>query len=446
MEAKRKSASRLASSLLLIMMALAIVVAGCSSGSGKSEPGGSEQAAAPPDSAKNDGTSTGEKVTIRFGIAMDPARYEPYKKVVDKWNAEHPNIEVKLENTPWSDYWQKLQVLTASNSMPDVWNYVPGFGAQWLLNDQLLPLDEFIAQDPDANLDDLQPAMREYMTYKGKFYGFPYDFAALVLIYNKDLFDQAGLDYPTDDWTFDDVRNAAIAITERVKSDKGKVYGLLSTMGNLDWISDSYYHAFGASLITEDGKFGANNEGGVQTLQYFKDNIDMGITPKPEPGGGMNQSLWISGLVGMVIDGAWAIPTYEEVDFDWDMAQFPLGPAGRHNVSIGGTFVISNQTKHPKEAYEFLKYVTNTENLSEIVAKTGAGVPGRRSSEAALSPKMKKYAELIADTKPYNAIIGSLELFTIQQKEVEAVWFGVKTPEEALASIEAQANEVLKAH
>ncbi|BBH19732.1 sugar ABC transporter substrate-binding protein [Paenibacillus baekrokdamisoli] len=386
--------------------------------------------------------SENEPVMIRLATAMDPARLDPYKKMINLWNTEHPHIQVELENTPYTDYWQKLRIMTASNSMPDVWVFTPGVGAHWLRNDQILSLDPFIKDDPTLNLQDFNKMMIEYMTYKGSIYGFPYDVSAQVLFYNKDLFDQAQLEYPTNQWTFEDVRNAAKKFV-KLKSDKGQVYGLLSTI-NGDWTADSYYRAFGGSLITDDGKVGINTKGGIAALQYFKDNIKLGITPKPGPGQS-SRPIWNNGLAAMMADGGWAIPSFKDVDFHWDMVRLPAGPAGQFTTGLGGTFVISKQTKYPKEAYEILKYLTSTDSLNEIVTKTEAGVPGRISSSAELTPVMKKYADLINNAIPYNALDGSLELQDILSKEIEQLLYGIKTPEEIAQFIEKNGNKALQA-
>ncbi|MBP1992078.1 ABC transporter substrate-binding protein [Paenibacillus eucommiae] len=424
---------------LIMLLIAAITLAGCSSGNKEAAGSTSPAQTNTPEASKTPDKK--EKVSIRLATAMEPATLEPYKRVVDQWNAAHPDIEVKLENTAYVEYWKKLQVMTASNTMPDVWVFTPGLGAQWQENDMLLPLNDYIKDDASLNLEDFHKMMIDYLTYEGKIYGFPYDVSAQVLFYNKNLFDQAKLDYPTNDWTLEDVRAAAKKLTE-LKSDKGKVYGLLSTMA-ADFTGDSYFRAFGATMVTPEGKVGVNNQGGIDTLQFFKDNMDMGITPKPEQGKS-NRPIWLNGLAGMMADGGWVIPSFKDVPFEWDMVRVPAGPKGQFTTGLGGAFVISKQTKFSKEAYEFLKFLTSTESLNEIITKTNAGVPGRISSQEGLSPLLKKYAELIGTATPYLAKNGILELQTIVGKEIEQVWYGTKTPQDAVKVMEEQGNKIFE--
>ncbi|MFD0717312.1 ABC transporter substrate-binding protein [Paenibacillus sp. GCM10027626] len=392
-------------------------------------------------STRGENKAGDEKATIRLATAMDPARLEPFKKLVDEWNAANPNVEVKLENTAYEEYWKKLQVMTASNTMPDVWVYTPGLGSQWLENGQLLPLNQYMEGDETLNKADFHPMMIDYMTYEGDVYGLPYDVSAQVLFYNKDLFDQAKIDYPTNNWTFDDLRQAAEKITA-LQSDKGKIYGMLSMMG-ADFTGDTYFRSFGATTITPEGKVGVNNEGGAEALQYFLDNVKLGVTPKPEPGKS-TRPLWLNGLGGMLADGGWAIPSFKDVPFEWGMARLPAGPAGQFTTGLGGAFVISKQTKYPKQSYEFLKYLTSTEGLNEIVTKVDAGVPGRMSSQEGLSPLMKQYADIISTATPYNAINGLLELQDVMGKEMDQVWYSAKDPKAVVQAIEEKGNKVLE--
>ncbi|BBH19724.1 ABC transporter substrate-binding protein [Paenibacillus baekrokdamisoli] len=433
-----KSQSRV-KTIGMLIIAMSIILYGCSSS--KKETTVSPNSEAPNTSAPTEAPAKTEKASIRLATAMDPTRLAPYEKVVADWNAKHPETEVVLENTPYAEYWQKIQVMTASKTLPDIWVFTPGLGSQWLENDQLLSLSSYIKNDSALNIEDYHKMMIDYMTYKGEVYGFPYDVSAQVLFYNKDLFDQAKLDYPTDKWTFDDVRTAAKKISE-LKSDKGKVYGLLSTMAG-DFTADSYFRAFGSGLITKDGKVGLNNQGGIDTLQYFKDNIDQGITPKPEPGS-PTRPIWLNGLAGMMADGGWAIPSFKDVPFKWDMVSIPAGPQGQFTTGLGGTYVVSKQTKFPKASYEFLKYLTSTESLNQLITQTDAGVPGRISSQAGLSPLLKKYADLISNATPFSAINGTLEMQEILGKDLEQVFNGTMSPADAVKDIELKGNKVLE--
>jgi multiple sugar transport system substrate-binding protein len=422
--------------MISIVAATSIVLGACSnagSGSGK-EPSNTVK-----DSAKKG------KVELRVGVAFDPTRLELYQKVANNWNETHPDVQVKLENTPWEQYWQKLQAMTVSKSMPDVWNYVPGFGTYWMTSNQLLPIDDYIKQDPNINIQDFQPTMLNYMTYKGKLYGLPYDYNGYVLFYNKDLFDQARVEYPKENWTFDNMKAAAEKIAANAKSDKGKVFGLALASGFTSWPIDGIYRSFGASLINDQGKVEVNNPGGIAMLKYFSDLVKSGVSPKPEAGQSL-QNTWTNGLIGMYIDSGQRIADFMKsaTSFKWDIERTPAGPKGQVGTGLGGTFVINKDTKYPKESYEFLAYLTNTENLKTLVANPQAGIPARKSAEAGLPAVMQKYAGILANYKWLNAVPGAFDVFEINSKESEQVFLSTKSPEEAVKVIETSGNKVLE--
>lgn len=406
-----------------------------------------------PDTASSpagNAATASEKVTLRLDAYLPEILVVPLRRIVDTWNTEHPTIQVTYDNMPWNEFWQKKQIQTASNTLPDVWTCVPGFGAYWIHNNLLLPLDSYVQNDPDINIDDFHETVIKYFTIDGQLLGFPRDYAGNLLTYNTDLFDQAGLAYPTADWTFQDVRNAAEQITNTVKSDKGKVWGLASIIPP-DWQAHGHYRAWGTTLITEDGKVGINNQSGVDTLQFYADNIKMGITPVPEPGANPNdalESLWISGLSAMYINigGAKFARYAAATDLKWDIVPFPKGSAGPGGVAIGSAFVISKSTQHPEQAVELVKYLANKANQKAVMVDTQGGIPGRKSSLEGASPLLKKYSEIIASHPPYNAVPGSLELFDIHGKALEQLWLGQKTPEQVVSEVEAAGNQVLQSN
>jgi carbohydrate-binding protein len=164
-----------------------------------------------------------EKVTVRLsGWASSPAETALLESLLYKFSIENPDILVKYEPIT-GDYKQVLLTSIASGTEPDIF-YVDIFW--WLelaANDALLPLDNLMATS-GVSRDDFIPALIDAFTYKGKTYGIPKDFNTLGMFYNKALFDKAGLAYPTDDWTWDDLRAAAEKLTD-LSDPNRPVYG-----------------------------------------------------------------------------------------------------------------------------------------------------------------------------------------------------------------------------
>lgn len=384
--------------------------------------------------------------SIRFAVAMDPARLAYYEDSVEIFNAQDNGYTVVLENTPWSEYWQKLQTLTAGGTMPDVWNYVPGFGQEWLENGHLLPIDDYV-EESGMDLSDFAQGMLDFMRYEGKLHGLPYDVSGHVLFYNKDLFDLAGVDYPTEDWTFTDLEEAARALVAAVpEHNGGKVYGLGNYMGH-DWVSAGYYKSFGGDFVTPDLEVMIDSVGSKAALAYFADFRKEGLAP-PEFGdtSGGQFIQWLTGRAGMVLDGPWAIPTYQEtVEFEMDIVPVPAGPACRCPSLLGGTFVIDADTDWPEESFEFLRFITSEEQLEKNVAASGAGIPGRASAFDEMDPLMQKAADYIMEVnQAFYPIQGSFAIFSKQQSEYELVFTGEKSVDAALEAAAEYAREVIE--
>lgn len=391
-----------------------------------------------------------EEPTIRFAVAMDPARLKLYEAAVEEFNASDRGFTVVLENTPWSEYWQKLQTQTASGTMPDVWNYVPGFGQEWLENGLLLPIDQYV-EASDMDLADFIPGMLDFMRYEGNLYGLPYDMSGHILFFNKELFDQAGLDYPTEEWTFADVRAAAETIVSEVESVEGeRVYGFGNYM-NSSWSSAGYYKSFGGDFVTPDLEVEIDSQGSIDALQYFVDLRNDGLAPPPTEAGigdtaGGQFITWLTGRSAMILDGPWAIPTYvDTVEFDFDVVPVPAGPAQRAPSLLGGTFVIDKDTDYPQEAFEFLAFITSESQLETIVAESGAGIPGRQSAFDKMTPLMEKAANYIMQTnQAFYPVRGSFAIFDKQNSEFELIFNGEKSVEEGLTAVAAFARNVVR--
>jgi len=162
-----------------------------------------------------------EQTVVRLsGWASSPAETALLESLLYKFSVENPGITVKYEPIT-GDYKQALLTAIASGTEPDIF-YVDIFWWQELAkNDVLMPLDDLMASTGTAK-GAFIPSLIEAFTFDGKTYGIPKDFNTLGLFYNKDLFAQAGLDEPTDDWTWDDLKAAA----SKLSNPANNVYGM----------------------------------------------------------------------------------------------------------------------------------------------------------------------------------------------------------------------------
>jgi len=172
--------------------------------------------------------ATNGPVEITFTMWGAPEELAVWQAVVDDFHKANPNITVKVDVSDWDSYWTKLNTLIAGGTPPDVFAMDAPLFMDWQNRGALLNLQPYIDADP-AFLSGIYPqTLSAYKTADG-YYGLPRDFQTIVLFYNKDMFDAAGVEYPTSDWTYDDMLAAAKKLTLD-KDNDGKIdqYGIWS--------------------------------------------------------------------------------------------------------------------------------------------------------------------------------------------------------------------------
>lgn len=170
-------------------------------------------------------TQPKEKVTIRLATWAGAQEAAELDAIIERINAESDTFQIVHEPAP-ADYYTKLQTMFAGGTAPDlVWlaqEYVVPYAARGALVD----LTDRLKNDtrPTANLDDYFPLVLEHAMYNGRVYGLPWIGQPVIVYYNKDLFDQKGIPYPTDDWTWEDFRELAKQLTDKEKGIYGTTF------------------------------------------------------------------------------------------------------------------------------------------------------------------------------------------------------------------------------
>jgi ABC-type glycerol-3-phosphate transport system substrate-binding protein len=149
-------------------------------------------------------------VTLRLLVSLSPQELKTFQPALEALDDAHPEWTVALETVPQADFFQDLNAQIAAGTLPDVIR-VPGLLAQqWLRQGAFLDLTDRLG---DADLDDFYPGPLKQFRWQDKLWGLPDTAAPELVFYNKAMFDAAGLAYPTDDWTFEEMRRAAIQLT-----------------------------------------------------------------------------------------------------------------------------------------------------------------------------------------------------------------------------------------
>ena len=276
----------------------------------------------------------------------------------------------------------------------------------------------------------------------------------MVLYYNKDLFDKAGLEYPTDSWTWDDMQAAATQLTIREGDNVtqwGMDMGALSIWWGLQTLSWAQNDAFFDKEL-EPTKFQMTNPANVTSMQFVQDLIwKAQIAPNAAQRTAVGQDVGIfqSGRTALIADGSWSIANFGSLPFKWDIAPLPKWQDSRVVPYWLGGWVITKGSKVPQEAFNYANW--SATEFQDQMAKDHDWIPlqnAARSSQDMLASMPSGFQSALDAIS--NAKIGDMYHRNSQQILNEVlgpiftqVWENQLKPEDAAAQIDEKANALL---
>lgn len=431
-------------SLLLVVMMTASLLIGCSSD--KAEDSSSQPKESVGKSEEKDNKKPEEEV-VTIDFYYRSTNEVVFKDIVANYESQNPNVKINQVSYPNKDYNNKILVQLAGNGDIDVFDTGNAAKyASYVDKDQLLALDDLIAQDqmdlaPYGNIID-------ELKMNDKLYGMPFTSTSWVLYYNKDLFDAAGVEYPTDDMTWEEFRALAKTMTSGEGNDK--------TWG-------AYIHTwpqcwYGPALQNGETIISGNYDAFKDALQFKMDlENDGSVMPYTEAVAtsahynAMNQT----GKVAMVPIGDWHIEqlrTAEKegnISFDWDIVSMPHpeGVAPGTTWGMPAELSIKKGTEKVEAVWDFVKYATGVEG-AKVSAEYGR-FPGYMNDEIAqiiVGDGSQKPAniEIAFNQTIYlemPAAPGINTAFDIFKKEAELTFAGERSVEDTLKVIEERVSK-----
>lgn len=296
---------------------------------------------------------------------------------IKDFNKEHPEIKVTIDVTPWEQYWTKLQTQASSKTLPDVfWMNGPNFQL-YAGNGQL----EKITDEVDPG--DYPQALNDLYSLDGTQYGVPKDFDTVALWYNKDLLAKAGVEAPTDSWTWDEFHTAAKTVSDSLKGEG--VYGVVAGLSNGQ---SSYYDSIlqaGGEILTDDGtKSGYDSPEAIKGIQFWTDLIADGSSPSVQQLADTDADSWFeTGKAAFFYSGTWSVSRLAESDVADQISVAPLPKDERQATVIHGLAnVVSANSKHKAAAQAFQDFL-GTELAQKTQAEMGAANPAFNGTQQA---------------------------------------------------------------
>lgn len=319
-----------------------------------------------------------EQTVVRLsGWASSPSETALLESLLYRFSVENPDILVKYEPIT-GDYKQALLTSIAAGTEPDIFYADIFWWLELATNDVLLPLDDLMATS-GVSKDEFITSLVESFTYNNQLYGIAKDFNTLGLFYNKDLFDRAGLSYPTDDWTWDDLKKAAAALTDLTDSNK-PIYGFC-TPPDPGRFPVFVFQNGGAVMNDDFSDTLLDSPAAIQAAEFYTSFRAENIGAIPSDlGEGWQGTLFGKGQCAMVYEGGWLIPYLRDQfsNTHYGVVMPPAGPGGEGNLIFTVAWSISANTKNPEAAWRVVNFLTS-EASQTTVLESGFALPSRKS-------------------------------------------------------------------
>ncbi len=379
-----------------------------------------------------------ENVTLTFAF-WDTNQEPGMKAIADAYMAEHPNVTIDVQVTPWGEYWTKLEAGALGQSMPDIF---------WMHSNQFF---KYVTADTLLSLDDLNYDYSPYpegvtslYTYEGTHYAIPKDYDTIALVYNKEIFDAAGEPYPDDTWDWAKFLEVAKKLTD---PDKG-IYGFGAPNDRQSGYLNLIYQNEGFAF--EDGKSGYDLPATKEAVQFWVDlQQKEGVSPSQESFVDMGvDDQMQAGKLAMCFTGSWNMSSYTSNDLFKDKFDLAVLPQGKTRASIynGLGYAVSAFTKYPDVAKDFVAFC-GTEEANKLQAEQKAAIPAYAGTEHYFTDlftdiNIACYTEMIAYGVQY-PFSPNKSLWESQEEELmNSVYAGELTVDEACDQLHAIITDI----
>jgi multiple sugar transport system substrate-binding protein len=350
---------------------------------------------------------------------------------VEGFNSHYPNISVSVEEVP-EDYPTKVFTLAAAGTLPDVVRVWEPHVLELGRAGQLMDLQPFIDAEPDFDPEDLYESFYNFPVIEGKRYGIADDWNGHLAYYNKDLFDAAGLDYPTEEWTWDDL----VSMAREISDPDASVWGTGIFFGWLHWNYKQIWQNGGRVYSEDYTECLLDSDEAIEAMQFWADLAAEGEI-MPQPGAEEPNVIFEAGNMAILRNGSWEISAIEAAPFGWDLMSEAIGKEKRTLLHTA-FHVMPATTEKVDAAWAYLNYVVSTEGI--LIVTKAAGLIGARRSVNEERPWVREGIEANWDLVPECGEYGILvpappnvgEVEKIQADAFEAIYLGEMTAEEAL--------------
>ncbi|HOR29689.1 MAG TPA: sugar ABC transporter substrate-binding protein [Candidatus Sumerlaeota bacterium] len=382
---------------------------------------------------------------LRMG---SPVEQGIWHEAVTAIEEKYPDIKIKVLNVPYEAYWTKFFTLTASGNPPDIVLMESGFYPGFVKKNALMDLTDRVNASELISLDAYHHTPLEWLQIDERLYGLPCDTAVIIPFFNLDMFEEAGVEVPGPDWTWDDYLEIARKLTRDRDGD-----------GNIDvWGSalppwELAIWSFGGDSVDDPKnptRCTFDDPKVIEAIQWIADmRLKHGATIR-EAVQTAQIDPFQSGQVAITWNGHWAVPEYiARANFKWDVAMPPIGPAGRAIANFGSCFSIPAEAKHPEQAWKVIEFICGGEGarmfaMKNIMTPVFLEVANSPEFHNLNPPDHQKYfidaldfGRLRPETSAYQELVSMINM------ELEHVWAGEAGVEEVCRRIATKGTRIL---
>jgi multiple sugar transport system substrate-binding protein len=392
-------------------------------------------------------------------ITMWSGQTERAEKILDQlakqYEKLHPNVTIDLSPGASStdDLLQKLSASFAGGDYPDISYSFGSWASQLEESGRTLDITSQVAQ-PDVKWDEFTGAARATARPTGKkTIGFPAVVDNLSLLYDKTVFDKAGVAYPTADWTWDDFRTAAKKLTDPATKTYGYAYSV-SGSEETTWQFWPHLWQNGGEILSKDGKSATfDSAAGVKALTFLSDMAVKDKSVYLDQTDTKFGELFASDRIGMITSGPWQLGDLQTAGTKYGVVQLP-GTDGDHETVSGPdiwTLFDHKDKNRTYWAYQFTEWLTSAAQDERWNVAIG-NLPLRSSEidSAAFKEQVKNYPGLdVMEANAVNAkqarptVAGYNRLSEAIGSAISKVLQGVGTPEDALKAAATKSTAAL---
>lgn len=321
-----------------------------------------EEAPAEEAAVEEEPTSLGESVEGELTVTIwDEGQRPGLQQIVDEWSAQS-GVKATIQVVDWNSYWTLLEAGATGGELPDVFWMHSNVAQMYMENDMLLDLTDRIAASDKIDLNNYYEGIVKLYNSDGKQYAIPKDIDTIALWYNKTIFDEMGVAYPDDTWTWNDFAEAAGKLTN------DEHWGYAIQPGNNQEGFYNTIYSMGGYVISDDKKkSGFDDPNTIKAMELFTDMIAKGYCPdlntvsETAP-----NELLCAGKVAMSINGSWMLAGYRDNEYaaaNCDVAVLPFtnDPSDRVSIYNGLGWAAAANGKNIDAAWSLIEYLGTKE-------------------------------------------------------------------------------------